>query len=95
MKINPDTLEVIALMLGVAFLAAVGRELGNTDPRTVRQMIGHTISNTMIGLAAGGLCLFFSEPHPLALAAISAVIGTLGTDTAILLARKYLESRIK
>lgn len=95
MKIDSESLELLGLTLAAAFLAAVGRELGHEEPQKIRQIIGHTISNTVLGLVSGGLTLFFTDPHPLALIAVAAAIGTLGTDTASVLLRNYLERRAK
>lgn len=95
MKIDQDSLEMMAVLMGVAFLASVGRELSKDEPRTFWQIVGHVISNTVIGLVAGAVFLFVATPEPLVLVAISAAIGTLGTDTATILIRKYLEARGK
>lgn len=95
MKIDRESIHMMGIFLAVAFVASVGRELGKDEPRSLGQIVGHVISNTILGLIAGGTLLFVTEPHPLALVAVSAAAGTLGTDTAALFIAKYLNKKTK
>ncbi|PCJ33021.1 MAG: hypothetical protein COA90_00925 [Gammaproteobacteria bacterium] len=93
-KIDPDTIETALILLGVAFLASIGKTLASSEPRTAKQAIGYAISNSILGLVSGAACLFVADPNALVLIAISAALGTLGTETASVLIRQYLESKI-
>lgn len=95
MKLDKESIEMIIIFLSVACLASIGKELANDEPRTFWQIVGHVISNTILGLLAGATCLFIADPDPLALVAVSAAAGTLGTDTVALIIRKYLDKKVK
>lgn len=72
--------ETLAAMGLVGGLIAIGQLLASQERLTPRIVIGRALSSIGLAVSAGGILLWISDPHPLALIGLSAGLASLGTS---------------
>ncbi|MBX6333970.1 hypothetical protein IRY61_01355 [Candidatus Saccharibacteria bacterium] len=80
MRDDLSTYEIMGAMGLVGIIAAIGQLLASKEKLTARIVIGRVLSTTALAMSAGGLMLWFADPHPLALIGTSAALASLGTS---------------